>query len=134
MDLQPLPNDALATSYLRHWQLSTGIETGEPDELRALRPVADEIDDAADSGTLPIGVLDALIQHPHGSPSFRAYVAAGPVEQILTTHADRYADELAERCRRDERWAETLAAVWLDKKQWRRLPDDLRRVIPQPKR
>ncbi len=133
MHLSSAEIDDLATAYLHHWQVTSGARVSEPDERAALDTAYELVEDAVTLGTLPIEVLDALVRHPEGSPIFRFYLAAGPVEDSLTKQQDRYADELATRCRQDALWTETLSGVWLSKKQWKQLPKDLRRVVPEPK-
>lgn len=56
--------------------------------------------------TLPLGVVDALPQFAPDDEAFQGYVAAGPVEKLLVTHPENYADAIAERCQQDVVWAE----------------------------
>jgi len=87
---------------------------------------------AVRDGDLPIEVIDAMLHDPDADDWHRAYVAAGPIEDLLSDYADEYEDAMAERCRRDRVWAETMGHVWLEREDWEALPDTLRRLIPGP--
>ena len=90
------------------------------------------VDDAVEDGDLPLEVLDAMLHDPQADDDHRAYVAAGPVEDLLSDFPDEYADAIAERCRRDPVWASAVRHVWLAPEEWRELPAALRRYLPEP--
>lgn len=83
-------------------------------------------------GNLPIEVLDEMLHDPDADHAHRVYVAAGPIEDLLSDHPEDYADLIAERCRTDRVWASTVEHVWLEPDDWRELPESLRRLVPGP--
>lgn len=90
------------------------------------------VSSAVMDGTLPIEVVDALLHVPPEDEEFWSYVAAGPIEDMLTTHPDQYTDAVARRCQQDTVWARVVGGVWLDRRAWDLLPEPLRSLIPQP--
>jgi hypothetical protein len=87
---------------------------------------------AVRDGDLPVEVIDAMLHDPEADDWHRAYVAAGPIEDLLSDYADEYEDAIADRCRTDSVWARTVEHVWLEREDWEQLPDILRRLIPGP--
>ncbi len=125
--------DDVMPAYRRHYEFSTG---DRQDRLRAEedhRWAYETVSDAVRDGALPLTVLDALVCDPDGDSDYRAYIAAGPVEYLLKSHADTYAHAFAERARINDSWAEALRGVWLDSADWTALPENLRRLIPEPR-
>jgi hypothetical protein len=51
-----------------------------------------------------------------------SYVAAGPLEDALHYHAERFGDRILTRARTDPKFREALAGVW----GWERVPEPLR--------
>jgi hypothetical protein len=49
-------------------------------------------------------------------------VAAGPLEDALIWHPDRFGDRILGRARLDQKWRDALDGVWL----WDRVPEPLR--------
>ena len=88
------------------------------------------VNDAVVDGDLPVQVLDAMLHDPLADDRHRAYVAAGPIEDLLTDHSEEYAVTIAERCDSDRVWAEVVAQVWLEPEDWDALPASLRRRVP----
>lgn len=120
------------SAYRRYYKRSQG---DREDRLRAEQEdwwAWEAVDDAVRGGTIPLTVLDALVCDPDGDSEYRAYVAAGPLEDSLKWHSDRYARPFADRGRTNDAWADALRGVWLDAAEWAALPDDLRRLVPQP--
>jgi hypothetical protein len=79
----------------------------------------DEVRRAVDEGDSDlIELVDKLLHFPGAD---LAYVAEGPLEDMLAEHPDRYAETVAERCRRDPVWHQALQAVWLDESEQRPL-------------
>jgi len=121
---------------LRSYRLGLGLSGGD----RASKQLAesehswarDAVHDAVDRGDLPLTVLDAMLHDPEGDESYRGYVAAGPIEDLLADHQEAYAGAIAERCRTDPLWAQAVAGIWLDRDWWLSLPEELRRLIPEP--
>jgi hypothetical protein len=60
-------------------------------------------------------------------PEVRAFVAAGPLEDLVRSHAERLADRLVDRTRSDPDFREAMRNVW----GWESVPDAVRaRLIP----
>src|SRR5690554_4518268 len=83
------------------------------------------INSAIFEGTLPLDVVDALLHLAPDDEAFQGYVAAGPVEDLLVTHPEKYTDAIAERCRQDGVWAQAVGNVWLDRRTWDSVPESL---------
>jgi hypothetical protein len=114
-------------AYRRHHERSSGNGAAAASQW-----AVDLVEDAVRDGDLPVAVLDAMVRDPDGNAEYRAHLAAGPLEDLLAHHTDAYADAFAERCAADPRWAEALAGVWLEAAVWDRLPETLRRIVPEP--
>lgn len=123
--------DEVISAYRRHYELSTGDRRARL-SAEQTRWAYEAVDDAIRDGSLPLSVVDALVCDPDGSSEYRAYVAAGPVEDLLTSDADTYGSAFAQRARLHDHWAEALRGVWLSSTDWAALPEDLRRFIPEP--
>ncbi len=120
----------VATAYRRYYALAQGSRA---ERLEAEKGdwAYGQVTDACGDGTLPVEVLDAMLTDPDGDADYRAYVAAGPVEDLLTDHLPSYADAFTDRSRRHRVWAEALTHVWLDRDVWEQLPEQLRRLVPE---
>ncbi len=132
MTWDPAHEAEIVRSYRRQHELSQG---SAEDRLVADRDhwwAWDAVHAAVRDGDLPIEVLDAMLLDPQADDRHRAYVAAGPIEDLLSDYADEYEDDIAERCRTDRVWADAVAHVWLEREDWEALPDVLRRLIPNP--
>jgi hypothetical protein len=115
----------VAAAYRRQHELSNGN--------REERLQADDywwawerVNDAATEGSAPIELLDALLCDPRADSAYRAYIAAGPLEDALRADPLRYGPLFAARCRDDELWAEAVGGAW------DALPADLQALIPEP--
>jgi len=119
-------------AYRRRYELATGERQ---DRLHAADSLWawETVSDAASKGSLPLPVLDALVCNLDGGPDYRVYVGAGPLEDLLRGHADRYAQAIAERARTSAFWAEALSGVWLNPAEWAALPEQLRQSVPEPR-
>jgi hypothetical protein len=124
--------DEAISAYRRYYELSGG------DRKERLR--ADDhwwaweaVDEAAREGSLPLAVLDALVCDPAGDSDYRAYVAAGPLEDLLKLHADAFANGFADRIQTEQSWAEALRGVCLDHPEWSALPEKLRSIVAEPR-
>jgi hypothetical protein len=133
VELYDAQRDDVITAYHRYYELSKGDRQdrlcAEADYWWAHETVSDAVRD----GTLPLDVLDALVGDPEGDSDYRAYIAAGPLEDLLNEHADMYADPFADRARVNGLWAEALGGVWLDSATWTSLPQGLRPFISEPR-
>jgi len=110
------------------------------------------VDHAVWADLLPLRVLDALLHAGDDAPpvpprweldedeeweqvaAYRAYVAAGPLEDLLRMHGDRHDAAVLARCRVDPVWAEAVTGVWMGRERWKQLPYELRRLVPEPQR
>jgi hypothetical protein len=94
----------LVRAYWRHRDLRRGTraERLEADDYFWAWEAVDEAAREADDG-----VLDLL----HAEHADVGYVAAGPIEDLLNYHAERFANAVAEHCRRDAAWSTALASV-----------------------
>jgi hypothetical protein len=54
-----------------------------------------------------------------------AYVAAGPLEDLVREHLERFADRLVEQARRDPRFRDALKGVW----GWENVDPGIRRRL-----
>ena len=119
-------------AYRRRYELATGERQ---DRLLAGGSLWawETVSDAASNGSLPLPVLDALVSDVAGGTAYRVYVGAGPLEELLRRHADRYAQAFAERARTSALWAEALSGVWLNPAEWTALPEQLRQWVPEPR-
>lgn len=79
-----------------------------------------------------VGVLDLLLHEPGVADDYRHYVAAGPLEDVLAEGDAEVLEAIALRCRQDPSWAAAAAGVWLGRYEWTRLPELLRRFVPEP--
>jgi hypothetical protein len=86
-------------------------------------------EEAAD-GSLPLEVVDAMLRDPMGDAEYRAFVAAGPIEEILSQWPDRYGEPIAARCRSDHLWSDAMHDVSLDEREARLVPIDLQVLLP----
>lgn len=119
-------------AYRRHYELANGERQ---DRLRAADSLWawETVTDAALNGSLPMPVLDALVTDPGGDGDYRGYIGAGPLEDLLKSHADTYAQAFAERAGTSALWGEALSEVWLNPAEWRALPEQLRKWVPEPR-
>ena len=122
----------VVTAYFTYWALTTA----DPPAPRAVSQqqwwAVEQVQDAELDGTLPVAVLDALLRAPDGDASYRAYVAAGPLEVLLEYHPHLYNAAIADKCRIDPLWAEAAGGVWLTSERWLDLPEPLQRLVPEP--
>jgi hypothetical protein len=96
---------ALVDAYWKQRELSQGS--------RAERLEADQyfwawetVDEAAREGAGDVvDLIDDLLHADNADPS---YVGAGPIEDLLGYHADRFANAIAERCCTDAAWRTAL--------------------------
>lgn len=122
----------VAAAYRREHAALSGGPHGRPSSGDEHRWASVRLEDACLEGVLPLAALDALLHDPDGDDLYRAYVAAGPIEDVLRLHPDRYAEAVASRCASDRRWAESVQSVCMSREQWEGLPDHLRAFIPTP--
>jgi hypothetical protein len=122
----------VARAYRIYYELGQGGRqerlAAEEHHFWAWRAVSSAVMD----GTLPIEVIDALLNLPPDDEAFWSYVAAGPIEDMLTTHPDQYTDAVAHRCQQHTVWARAVGGVWLDRHTWDLLPEPLRSLITRP--
>jgi hypothetical protein len=99
------PHDGRLTGWLAR---RMGPDTSEPEIERTWHVVLTLIERGNDPATL-------------------AYVAAGPLEDLVRTRADRFCDRLIERIRSDPRFREAMRCIW----GWKDVPEELRgRILP----
>ena len=119
-------------AYRRRYELAIG---GCQDRRRAADSLWawETVRDAAQTGSLPLPVLDALVSDLAGGTDYRVYVGAGPLEDLLRRHAESYAQAFAERAGTSALWAEALSGVWLNPAEWTALPEQLQQWVPDPR-
>jgi hypothetical protein len=94
----------------------------------------ERVNDAATEGSAPIELLDVLLRDPQADAAYRAYIAAGPLEDALRADPLRYGPLFDARSHEDELWAEAVGGIWLDDAGWAALPAGLQALIPEPAR
>jgi hypothetical protein len=107
----------LADTYWLHHKLSGG------DRLQRREAISlfwswEEVD-AAMAHDDPLPLLDVLLRQAQAD---LAYLAAGPLEALLTEAPDRWDAPVAERCRLDGLWREAVLRLGLSHEEWTRLP------------
>lgn len=124
--------DEVVRAYRRNYELATG---DRQDRLRAADSswAWETVNDVALDGSIPLSVLDALVCDPGGDTDYRGYIGAGPLEDLLKGHPETCAQAFAERARASGFWAEALSGLWLNPAEWRALPEQLRRWVPEPR-
>lgn len=90
------------------------------------------VHEGVSEGTLPIGVLDALLHHQEADDEFRGYVAAGPIEDALVYQVATYGTDIAERCATDPVWVQVMGGIWVSDLEWAALPRTLQARVPIP--
>ena len=134
---QAMPWDAsseteVVASYRLQFVLSRGDKADRQAADRDHWWAWEAIEAAISDATLPVGVLDALLHDPDADDEYRAYVAAGPIEELLGKHGSAYAEPIQARCGSDSVWAWTVGNVWLGREEWLSLPTLLRGLVPEP--
>ena len=124
----------LVKSYYAYWIQSRPDGTVSREVNDQHWWAVERLQEAGLDGTLPMAVLDALLKAPGSDASWRSYVAAGPIEDLLKSHGESYGAPVAARCNADPLWAEAAAGVWLSRDQWEALPGTLQRLVPEPER
>ena len=124
--MTPTELDEFAASYFHDWELLRG---GSRAERLALEHAADR-----PSETLPALLLDDptkpdvawpiilyLIEHAPDDAAL-AFVAAGPLEDLIQRHGLAVGDQIVDQARRDPRLRQGLGDV----SGWERVPEPLR--------
>lgn len=126
--------DPLAAAHAHH-QLYRASTSGS----RAERLAADSlwwawewVDRQMQDPSGAVATLDLLLHIPDAADGYVAYVAAGPLEDVLVEGDPAVREEIALRCRQDPTWAAAAAGVWLSVQEWTRLPAELGRLVPGP--
>lgn len=66
-------------------------------------------------------IILALIEHAPDDEAL-AFVATGPLEDLIHRHGQRIGDQIVEQARRDPRFRQALGDVW----GWEGVPEPLR--------
>jgi len=94
---------SIAGAYLRYHERKREEDRWAVDEIDAL--VAGDPDTAWE-------VTRALLGQARSDEEL-AYIAAGPLEDLLKTHGPRVIDRIERECRNDERLQLALSGVWV---------------------
>jgi hypothetical protein len=99
------PEEQVVNSYLRHYALK------EQQDFWAF----DEVNQTVRRDPMAGLRLTCLLVNKASSDEALAYVAAGPLEDLLTFHGPTLIDQVAVAARADERLQLALSGVWLDR-------------------
>ena len=99
--------DELVVAYWRHHHLSQG-NRAERLAAREYSWAWEAVQAAVDQDPHVLTILDALLAAPDADT---CYLGAGPVEDLLVADGDRWDADVAERCRRSERWRAAVACA-----------------------
>jgi hypothetical protein len=123
--MTPAELEALVEGYFRDW---TVLRSGSRAERLALERDANRPwDTLAQLLTGPSEVdqawplILALIEQAPSDEAL-AYVAAGPLEDLIHAHGAEFGDRIVDQARRDPRLRQALGGVW----GWERVPEPLR--------
>ena len=108
--MTPLP--ALVAAYLRHAASQGDADFRAWEEVRELVLTQPEV-------AWPL-VLALIDQAP--TPAILGYIAAGPLEELISAHGAQCVDRIEEETRRSPRFRQALAGVW----GWSSIPRALR--------
>jgi hypothetical protein len=100
-----LPEEQVVDSYLRHYALK------EDQDLWAF----DEVDQVVRRDPAAGLRLTCLLVNKASSDEALAYVAAGPLEDLLTFHGPTLIDRVTVAARADDRLQLALSCVWLNR-------------------
>lgn len=124
--MTPTELGEFTAGYFRDWAVLRG---GSRAERLALEHATDRPSDTLialllDEPTKPDvawPIILSLIEHAPDDESL-AFVAAGPLEDLIQRHGQRFSDRLEDQARRDPRFRQALGDVW----GWERVPEPLR--------
>jgi hypothetical protein len=114
MDERPGTTDTLVAGYFARYAAMRGDRSERLAAERTADPAADSLDDAFGPGGDPEAgwpLLIALIEHAPDDEAL-AFVAAGPLEDLIRHHGPRFGERLVDRARQDERFREAIRLVW----------------------
>jgi hypothetical protein len=120
--------EELARGYFRDYAMSFSSDRAQRlaardrgSENSALEVVSRGVADASDDAWPMILALVELAP----DDAALAYVAAGPLEDLVREHLERFADRLVEQARRDPRFRDALKGVW----GWENVDPGIRRRL-----
>jgi hypothetical protein len=135
-EMTPEELDDFAARYFHDWAV---LRSGSRDERVALEQERERPSDILiglmdDPTTLDEAwaiVVDLVDQAPDDEAL--AFVAAGPLEELIRRHSQQCGDQILDQARRDRRFRQALGGVW----GWEDVAEPLRRrlqelVIPFP--
>jgi Family of unknown function (DUF6869) len=124
MDLEDL--DHLVSDYFRHFELAGSSSREDRLAAEAGDPLDDWLRDAlvTRAGAAPDESWTVLVHLVDMAPNDDALgiVAAGPLADMLSRHADEFGERLVEQMRRDKRFRETVGLIH----HWEGVPSLLR--------
>src|SRR5687768_4829733 len=117
----------LVAAYLQHGKTPT-------DELAWAFEATSDLVRTGGFEELWLLCLDLIASIPEHDDALLAYVAAGPLEDLLRSAGQHFADRVEERARQDARFRRALTGVWGRSEQpqlWKRLTP-LLTGVPNP--
>ncbi len=113
--MRPEELDAFAARYFEDWRAMPGTRAQRVEAADANHPSAgDVLDDLLLSRGRPEDAWPLVLALIERAPDDEAlaYVAAGPLEDLVRHYPQTFADRLVENTRRDPRFRAALAGVW----------------------
>lgn len=117
--------DDFARRYFDEWRV---LRSGTRPERLAMRDADDRPSDAlfemlhtADEPDRAWPIILTLVAEAPGDEAL-AFVAAGPLEDLIQKHGDAFADRIVERAQADARFRSALRGVW----GWENVSESLR--------
>jgi len=104
----------LIKRYWRQYQLSLSDAVADREAADTLFQVWEEVNEAAQFGRA--GVVELLVALAEAAPDDLALatLGAGPIEDLITSHAEEFVDELDDAARRSSPFRTALRNVWYD--------------------
>lgn len=125
---------ALASAHRRGWRAASG-DLDDVDDLEDVDSTGLLIEMVEEGGLDPLAAVHALISNAADeSDPYLGYVAATVLEWVIQERVRAEPElgaRIAECARSDARWSAMLRMVWLDVRQFGRLPSVLREQMPK---
>ena len=112
-----MADDELVYAYWRHYQLSNSDDRSDRLAADELFWARERVDQAAKEGGpeivgLLVALSDAAPDDAAPDDAARAYLCAGPIEDLVRLHRATLGTEIDAASRRSQSFATTLRSVW----------------------
>jgi hypothetical protein len=107
-----MPENELVPTYWRHYELSNSDNRADRLAAAELFWAWEEVDQAAKDGGP--GIVDLLVALADTAPddAARAYLGAGPVEDLIRLHGERLRSEIETAARENQHRGTARRSVW----------------------